>query len=173
MHLTALQTVLSTHRAANRSHSQARCALPSGVSLSPHTQWLRLYPTMQTAMHLQCRVQLLAKSQHPIATLNSHSARSQSVGGTSVTAFAASRDALSILRVSSSAVNTQCRPWHVLITSQLESDQRRTAVAATGSGCSACPWKPLRRFCADTAVRAPRGPRSVLTPLRGHIHHHR
>ena len=29
-----------------------------------------------------------------------------------------------MLRVSSSAVNTQRRPWRVLITSQLESDQR-------------------------------------------------
>ena len=95
-------------------HTVRPAVLYPQASRSLCTQWLRLYPTMQTAMHLQCRVQLLAKSQHPIATiatLNSDSARSQSVGGTSAAAFAASRDALSMLRVSSNAANTQRRPW--------------------------------------------------------------
>ena len=78
--LTAVETVREV-TALQIAHIERPAVLlypQASRSLSTHSGY-RLY--RYPAMHLQCRVQLLAKSQHPIATLNSHSARSQIVGG--------------------------------------------------------------------------------------------
>ena len=139
-------------------HTVRPAVLYPQASRSLCTQWLRLYPTMQTAMHLQCRVQLLAKSQHPIATLNSDSARSQSVGGTSVAAFAASRDALIMLRVSFSAVSTQRRPRRVFITCQLESFQRTPQAPDMPVTLQVFPLAALTGSRNNPPLRALRGP---------------
>ena len=101
-------------------HRERPAVLYPQASRSPHTESgyrLYRYPIMSIGMHLQCRVQLQAPSQYPIATLNLHFARSHSVGTASLAAFAASRDVLSMIRVSSTAVSTQRRPRRVFITS--------------------------------------------------------
>ena len=86
-------------------HRERPAVLYPQASRSPHTESgyrLYRYPIMSIGI---------------IATLNLHFARSHSVGTASLAAFAASRDALSMIRVSSTAVSTQRRPRRVFITS--------------------------------------------------------